>query len=185
MNVHFQNLIAFCDNYPPIQRAYRDFLYARPTMDPESFKLVTKRLCQLSETIIFLIKCLSYHMGLMVGRKTKNNRIFVEYLGAASSNLRKAQEFIDLAAEELRAYQDGQEECGSSTSSSKCCLMAAIHATHTMLRLISFHHPVIHSCISKHYLRMTMNVCARARLLYCPKDPSYPVGAMGTSIFRS
>lgn len=114
MNIHFQNLIAFCDTYPPIQRAYRDFLHARPTMDPESFKRVSSRLCQTSETIIFLTKCLSYHMALMMGKKTKNNRIFVEYLEGASGNLRKAKEFIDLAAEELCAYQEAEEGQRSS-----------------------------------------------------------------------
>jgi hypothetical protein len=76
----------------------------------------------MSETIIFLTKCLSYHMALMMGKKTKNNRIFVEYLEGASGNLRKAKEFIHLAAEELRAHQEGEEE---HTSSSKlyttCC----------------------------------------------------------------
>lgn len=49
-----------------------------------------------------------------MGKKTKNNRIFVEYLGGASGNLRKAKEFIDLAAEELRAYQEAEEEQISS-----------------------------------------------------------------------
>jgi RNase P/RNase MRP subunit POP5 len=53
-------------------------------------------------------------MALTMGKKTKNNRIFVEYLGGASGNLRKAKEFIDLAADELRAYQEAEEEQRSS-----------------------------------------------------------------------
>ena len=79
-------------------------------MDPESFKTVTRKLCQVSETILFLMKCLSFHMALAMGRKTKNNRIFVEYLEGASGNLKKAREFIEPAADELRDYQSMEEE---------------------------------------------------------------------------
>ena len=79
-------------------------------MDPESFKSVTGRLCQVSETISFLIECLSSHMALAMGRKTKNNRIFVEYLEAASGNLKKARKFIEPAMDELRDYQSADEE---------------------------------------------------------------------------
>lgn len=118
MNLHFKTLIAFCDNYPPIQRAYRDFLYAEPTMDPESFKHVTRRLCHVSETIIFLIKALSFHMALAVGKKTTNNRLFVEYLEGASGNIRKARGYIDLAAHELQLFQEAEEGRDDSGKSS-------------------------------------------------------------------
>lgn len=114
MNVHFSNLISFCENYKPIYRAYRDFLQANPTMDPESFKHVSKRLCELAETMVLLVTCLCYHMALKMGRKTKSNHMFVEYLGGANGNLRKAKEFIDLAAEELQSYQTEEWQDDSS-----------------------------------------------------------------------
>ena len=115
MSLHFKTLVAFCDNYPPIQRAYRDFLYAEPTMDPESFKRITTKLCHISETIVFLIKCLSFHMALAVGKKTMNNRLFVEYLEGASGNIKKAREYIDLAARELQLFQEAEEEQDESS----------------------------------------------------------------------
>lgn len=49
-------------------------------------------------------------MALAMGRKTKNNRIFVEYLEAASGNLKKARKFIEPATDELRDYQSADEE---------------------------------------------------------------------------
>jgi hypothetical protein len=49
-------------------------------------------------------------MALAMGRKTKNNHIFVEYLEAASRNLKKAREFIEPAADELLDYQSAEEE---------------------------------------------------------------------------
>lgn len=49
-------------------------------------------------------------MALKIGRKTQNNRLFVEYLGGASGNLRKGKEFISLAAEELQSYQEAEEK---------------------------------------------------------------------------
>jgi hypothetical protein len=115
MNVHFKNLVLFCDSYPPTQHAYQDFLYAQPTMDPQSFKSVTRRLCQVSDTILFLIKCLSFHMALVMGRKMKNNQIFVEYLEAASGNFKKAREFIGPTADELCDYQIAEEEQSDSS----------------------------------------------------------------------
>ena len=49
-------------------------------------------------------------MALGMGRETKNNQIFVEYLEGASGNLKKAREFIEPAADELRDYQSAEEE---------------------------------------------------------------------------
>jgi hypothetical protein len=120
MDVHFKNLISFCENYKPIFHLYCNFLDVQPTMDPESFKRVSRRLCELAETITFLVTCLCYHMALNMGKKTPNNRLFVEYLGGASGNLRKGKEFISLAAEELQSYQEAEEK---QDESSKCSYM--------------------------------------------------------------
>lgn len=76
--------------------------------------LQVRTFCDIAETIIFLMKTLSYYMALNMGKKTRNNHIFVEYLGPTNHNLQKAKEFIDLAAEELCAYQEEARQGNTS-----------------------------------------------------------------------
>lgn len=126
MNVHFKNLISFCENYKPIYRLYRDFLDIQlASINPKSFNRISRRLCELAETIITLTTCLCYHMALKMGKKTKNNRLLVEYLGGASGNLRKGKEFIALATEELQSHQEVEEKQDKSGK-----FFIAIYATH-------------------------------------------------------
>ncbi len=83
-------------------------------MDPDAFIFVTRNLLELADTATFLTISFCNYMALGMKKMTKSNFTITYYLNSVRRQMTRALEFIERAAEELRAYKEEEQQQGET-----------------------------------------------------------------------
>ncbi|KIL62031.1 hypothetical protein M378DRAFT_13117 [Amanita muscaria Koide BX008] len=116
INIYFKKLNDFSEGQghrafrAVLFRRYVKFLYLKPVMDPDAFIFVTRHLLDLADTATFLTLSFCNYMALGMKKMTKSNFTITYYLNNVRRQLIKAMEFVERAAEELRAYKEEEQK---------------------------------------------------------------------------
>jgi len=120
IHTYFKKLHDFSEGYghwafwAVLFRKYVKFLYLKPVMDPDAFIFVTRNLLELADTATFLTISFCNYMALGMKKMTKSNFTITYYLNSIRRQMTRALEFIERAAEELRAYKEEEQQQGET-----------------------------------------------------------------------
>ncbi|KIL59403.1 hypothetical protein M378DRAFT_180845 [Amanita muscaria Koide BX008] len=94
-------------------RKYIKFLYLEPVMDPDAFIFITQHLIDLADTATLLTVSFCNYTALGMKKMTKANFTITYYLNSVRRQIARAMQFVERAADELRAYREEEETSGT------------------------------------------------------------------------
>ncbi|KAM6496333.1 hypothetical protein JOM56_009039 [Amanita muscaria] len=94
-------------------RKYVKFLYLEPVMDPDAFIFITQHLIDLANTATLLTVSFCNYTALGMKKMTKANFTITYYLNSVRRQIARAMQFVERAADELRAYREEEETSGT------------------------------------------------------------------------